>query len=94
MTYETAEDFTLLSKVIRPPLKDLPEVKELDRLIVEIQEEENKMKAEGLSEAQLRLVHTKLQGAYVQRELKEFLPELDQSVRMSALKIGRGAFVF
>lgn len=94
MTYETVEDFTLISKAIRPPLKDLPEVEELERLIDEIQEEEKQMKAEGLSEAQLRLVHTKLQGAYVQRELKEYLRELDQTVRMSALKIGRGALVF
>lgn len=94
MTYETVEEFTLISKDIQPPLKVLPDVEELDRLIDKIREEENKMKKQGLSEAQLRLVHTKLQGAYVQRELKEFLPELDQTVRLRALKIGKGAFLF
>lgn len=94
MKYEEVNKFSFIAKEIGPPLKSLPEKEELDRLIEEISAEEDQMKSQGVSEAQLRLIHTKLQGAYVQRELKEIMPQLSQTVRMSALVIGSGALFF
>lgn len=97
LEYHTEEKFSILSREITPEMRAFPTYEILDQMIQEISEKEEEMKQAGAEAVKLRLVHTQLQGAYVQKLLKQELDklaEVDQVVRMTTLNIGEGALVF
>jgi hypothetical protein len=94
MQYREVDQFSVLSREITPQVKVLPSLEALNQMIRDVSEKEEQLKQVGADSAKLRLVHTQVQGAHVQKMLSEVLDELDQVVRMTAVSIGEGALVF
>ncbi len=94
LEYHKEEDFSILSREITPEVKTLPALDTLNQMIREASEKEEQLKQAGADAAQLRLVHTQLQGAQVQKMLSQELDELDNIVRVTTISIGDGALMF
>ncbi len=94
LEYREVDQFSILSREKTPKAKVLPPSDALNQMIREVSEKEERLKQAGADAAKLRLVHTQVQGAYVQKMLSEVLDELDQVVRMTAVSIGEGVLVF
>jgi hypothetical protein len=94
MDYHEDNDFSIFTREINPKIRNLPSVKILNQMIEEASDQEEQLKQKGAEPAQLRLVHTQLQGAYVQKMLSQVLDNLDHTVRVAAINIGKGSLIF
>ena len=94
MDYHQENDFSMLTREMNPKVRDLPSMDTLNQMIEEAFDKEEQLKQKGGQPGQLRLVHTRLQGAYVQKMLSQVLDELDRTVRVAAINIGKGSLMF
>ena len=94
LEYRDVEGFSILSREITPKVKVLPTFKVLNQMVQEAAEKEERLKRAGAEATKLRLVHTQLQGAQVQKMLSQVLDQLDHIVRVTTIGIGGGALMF
>ena len=70
--------------------KDLPDDETLESTVKECQEKFNMLQSQGAASGELRTAYTEVQGAVVQKMLKQYQPLLDYGCSLTAVKIGDG----